>query len=41
MPRTIRVLAVALLSTFALAACTGSPTGVTDPAPAFDTMPWT
>lgn len=41
MSRTIRVLAVALISSFALAACTGSPTGVDAPAPAMDTMPWT
>jgi hypothetical protein len=41
MSRTIRVLAVALISSFALAACTGSPTGVDAPAPAMDTIPWT
>jgi hypothetical protein len=43
MTRTIRVLAVALISSFALAACTGSPTGVADPAPSanMDTIPWT
>jgi hypothetical protein len=42
MSRTIRVLAVALISSFALAACTGSPTGVDDPKPtaSFDTIPW-
>jgi predicted small secreted protein len=41
MSRTIRVLAVALISSFALAACTGSPTGVDEPTKSADTMPWT
>ncbi len=42
MSRSIRLLAVALISSFALAACTGSPTGVDEPAPAnIDSMPWT
>jgi hypothetical protein len=41
MSRSIRLLAVALISSFALAACTGSPTGVDDPKQSsFDTMPW-
>ena len=43
MSRSIRLLAVALISSFALSACTGSLTGVDDPQPSasFDTMPWT
>lgn len=42
MSRSFRLLAVALISSFALAACTGSPTGVDTPEPtaSFDTMPW-
>jgi hypothetical protein len=42
MSRSIRLLAVALISSFALAACTGSPTGVDDSqqSASFDTMPW-
>ncbi len=42
MTRSIRLLAVALISSFALAACTGSPTGVDDPktTASFDSMPW-
>ncbi len=42
MSRSIRLLAVALISSFALAACTGTPTGVDDsqPTASYDTMPW-
>jgi hypothetical protein len=42
MTRTFRLVAVALISSFALAACTGSPTGVEAPQQAsMDTIPWT
>lgn len=42
MTRSFRLLAVALISSFALAACTGTPTGIDDSqqTTSYDTMPW-